>query len=151
VPVALYLVARFSMIGKLAYVASRYPLGARSLGAPVDRIYAVVFVLAGVLAGIAGGILVTFQPVQPGLGLQYTTVVFLVALVARTNLLACMGVGIAYGVVQAVLGYEISGTTATTLTLVVFLVALIAERVVHLVLIAHRRVTRRARAAEAVA
>lgn len=128
IPAGLYAIARFSMIGKLAYVASRYPLGARSLGAPVDRIYGTVYVLAGVLAGIAGGVLVTFQPVQPNLGLTYTVVVFLVALVARTNLLGCVGLGFAYGIVQAVLGYEISPSTAATLTLVVFVVALLAER-----------------------
>jgi branched-chain amino acid transport system permease protein len=142
VPVGLYLVARYTMIGKLAYVASRYPLGARSIGTPVDRIYTVVFVLAGVLAGIAGGVLVTFQPVEPTLGLQYTVVVFLVALVARNNLLAVLGVGFAYGIVQSVLSYQIDASAGATLTLVLFLVALIAERVVNLGRGAYRRFNR---------
>jgi branched-chain amino acid transport system permease protein len=144
VPAALYLVARYAMIGKLAYVASRYPLGARSVGAPVDRIYLVVFVLAGVLAGVAGGVLVTFQPVQPTLGLQYTVVIFLVALVARTNLLGCLVIGFAYGVVQSVLGYQISASTAATLTLCIFLVALLAERLMQPVRHVYRRVAQRA-------
>jgi branched-chain amino acid transport system permease protein len=150
VPVGLYLVARYTMIGKLAYVASRYPLGARSIGTPVDRIYKVIFILAGVLAGIAGGVLVTFQPVEPTLGLQYTVVVFLVALVAQNNLLACAGVGLAYGIVQSVLSYQLDAATGTTLTLVVFLVALLAERLVSLGKGAFRRFSRPAAAAEAV-
>lgn len=128
IPGVLYGLARFSMLGKVAYTASRYPLGARSIGVPVDRVYMIVFVLAGVLAGIAGGALVTFLPVQPGLGLQYTVVVFLVALVARTNLLGCVIVGFLYGVVESVLAYHISASTATTVTIAIFFVALMAQR-----------------------
>lgn len=150
VPVGLYLVARFTMIGKLAYVASRYPLGARSIGTPVDRIYGVIFCLAGFLAGIAGGVLMTFQPVEPTLGLQYTVVVFLVALVAQTNLLACVGVGLAYGIVQSVLSYQLDPATGSTLTLVVFLVALLAERFIALGRAAYRRVRRPAPVPEPV-
>jgi branched-chain amino acid transport system permease protein len=127
VSVGLYVVARFTMIGKLAYVASRYPLGARSVGVPVNRIYASVFVLAGALAGLGGGILMTFQPVEPTLGLRLVIIVFLVALVARTNLLGCLVLGLLYGMVQAGLSYSIDASTAATLTLVVFLVALVGE------------------------
>jgi branched-chain amino acid transport system permease protein len=139
VSVCLYFGSRKTMIGKLAYVASRYPLGARSVGVPVDRIYASVFVLAGVLAGIAGGVLVSFQPVEPSLGLQFTVVVFLVALVSRTHLLGCLVLGMVYGIVQAVLGYLLDPTTGATLTLVVFLVALIGERVVESLTYIYRR------------
>jgi branched-chain amino acid transport system permease protein len=127
VSIGLYLVARFTMIGKLAYVASRYPLGARSVGVPVNRIYASVFVLAGALAGLGGGILMTFQPVEPTLGLRLVIIVFLVALVARTNLLGCLALGLIFGMVQAGLSYSVDPATAATLTLVVFLVALVGE------------------------
>ena len=127
--IGLYLAARFTMIGKLAYVASRYPLGARSVGVPVNRIYNSVFVLSGVLAGLAGGVAITFQSVQPTMGLDYVIVVFLVALVARTNLLGCLVLGLAYGIVQSALAYAIDASTAATLTLVVFLVALLADRI----------------------
>jgi branched-chain amino acid transport system permease protein len=130
ISVSLYLVAKYTMTGKLAYVASRYPLGARSLGVPVDRIYGSVFVLAGFLAGLAGGVLMSFQPVEPTLGLQYTVVVFLVALVSRTHLIGCLALGLAYGIVQSILSYLLNPTLGATLTLVVFLVALIAERAV---------------------
>lgn len=129
VSVVLYVVTRYTMLGKLTYVASRYPLGARSIGVPVERIYTSVFVLSGVLAGLAGGVMVTFQPVQPTLALQYSLVVFLVALVARTHLLGCLVLGFAYGIVQSVLANSINASTASTLTLVVFLVALVGENV----------------------
>jgi branched-chain amino acid transport system permease protein len=143
VSVSLYLVARFTMIGKLAYVASRYPLGARSVGVPVDRIYASVFVLAGGLAGLGGGILMTFQPVEPTLGLRFVIVVFLVALVARTHLLGCLVLGLAYGMVQAGLSYSIDASTAATLTLVVFLVALVGEPLVTKLISGYRRLSTR--------
>src|SRR4051794_2666048 len=148
VPVGLYVIARSTMIGKLAYVASRYPLGARSIGTPVDRVYMVVFMLGGLLAEIAGGVLMTFQPVQPTLGLEYTVVVFMVALVARNNLLACLAIGLAYGIVQAALSYETDA--GATLTLLVFLLALLAERLVGVVKAARRRFSRPARVAEAI-
>lgn len=128
VSVGLYVVARYTMLGKLAYVASRYPLGARSVGVPVDHIYAGVFVLAGALAGLGGGILMTMQPVEPTMGLKLVIVVFLVALVARTNLIGCLVLGILYGVTQSTLAYAIDPRLAATLTLVVFLVALVGER-----------------------
>jgi len=149
VPVGLYLIARYTMIGKLAYVASRYPLGARSLGTPVDRVYMIVFILAGVLAGIAGGVLITFQPVTPTLGLEYTVVVFLVALVAQTNLLGCLLVGLAYGIVQSVLSYQVNPSVGATLTLSVFLVALLAGRLLGLLKGVYRRFSRPARVARA--
>ena len=128
IPALLYFVARYTMIGKFAYAASRYPLGARSIGVRVDRIYMSVFILAGVLAGIAGGVLMTFQPVQPALGLQYTVVIFLVALVARTHFLGCVAVGFAYGIAQLVFSYEINSAAASTLVLVIFFVPLLGQR-----------------------
>jgi len=130
ISVALYLIAKYTMLGKLAYVASRYPLGARSVGLPVDRVYGGVFVIAGCLAGLAGGIMMTFQPVVPTLGLTLLIVVFLVALVARTNLLGCLALGFVYGIVQATLSYTMDATTASTVTLFVFLIVLVGESVV---------------------
>jgi branched-chain amino acid transport system permease protein len=135
----LYLTSRFTMIGKLAYVASLYPLGARSVGVPVNRIYAAVFVLSGVLAGLAGGMAMTFQSVEPTLGLRFIIVVFLIALVARTHLLGCLFVGLAYGIAQSVLGYAIDAATATTLTLTVLLVALLGDRMLEPVRAMRRR------------
>jgi hypothetical protein len=82
---------------------------------------------------------VSFQPVEPSLGLQFTVVVFLVALVSRTHLLGCLVLGMVYGIVQAVLGYLLDPTTGATLTLVVFLVALIGERVVESLTYIYRR------------
>jgi branched-chain amino acid transport system permease protein len=129
ISVALYLVSRFTMLGKFAYVASRYPLGARSIGVPVDRIYAGVFVLSGLLAGLAGAMMMTTQPVQPSLGLELLTMMFLVSLVARTHILWVLILGIAYGMTQAAFSYLFDGSIAAALTSCVFLVALIAGRV----------------------
>ncbi len=128
ISVGLFLAARYTEIGKIAYVASLYPLGARSVGIPVQRVYEAVFCLAGALAGIAGGFIVTFQSVEPTQSLQFVIVVFLVTLVGRTHLLGCLFVGFGYGVVQAVLGYSLDNSISGTLTLAVLLVALVAER-----------------------
>ncbi|MBC9226491.1 hypothetical protein GL325_09170 [Aeromicrobium sp. 636] len=137
---SLWAISKYSMIGKLAHVASQYPLGARSVGVPVDKIYLGVFVIAGLLAGLAGGVIMTFQPVEPTLGLQYITIVFLVALVARTHLLGCLALGIAYGVTQSVLSYLLDASIASTLTLVVFLAALVGGHAIRQVSAVARRV-----------
>ncbi|KQW45910.1 hypothetical protein ASC77_18490 [Nocardioides sp. Root1257] len=132
VSLGLFVVSRYTMLGKLAYVASRYPLGARSIGVPVDRIYAGVFVISGVLAGLAGGMMMATQPVEPTLGLQLLTVMFLVSQVARTHLLGCLVLGLVYGMVQAAFSYSLDGYTAAALTMCTFLVALVGGRVLGL-------------------
>jgi branched-chain amino acid transport system permease protein len=143
ISLALYYVAHNTLLGKVAYVASLYPLGARSIGVPVQRIYTAVFVLSGALAGLAGAIIVTFQPVKPTLGLEFNVVVFLVALVARTNLLWCLVLGLTYGIVQSALSYSIDASLAATLTLVIFLIALVAEHAFKSAASAYQRLFRR--------
>jgi branched-chain amino acid transport system permease protein len=126
--VGLTVVATRTTIGKLAYVAGRYPLGARAIGLSIPRVYTAVFVLAGALAGLAGGLIVSFQPVSPTLGLEFISVVFLVVIVGRVSLIGCLILGFVYGVAQALLNYLAPAAVAATLTYLVFLVALVVAQ-----------------------
>lgn len=128
VAVGLFLLSKYTTIGKVAYVAGRYQRGAKTIGIPVSRIYALIFTLAGALAGLAGGMIVTFQPVQPVLGLNYILIVFLIAIVARMHILGCLVLGIVYGVVQAVLGYIAPASVAGALPYIVFLIVLALQQ-----------------------
>ena len=124
----LHLIARHTTIGKIAYAAGRYPLGARAIGISITRVYTLVFVLAGALAGLAGGLIVSFQPVSPSLGLELVSVVFLVVIVGRTSLAGCLILGFAYGVVQALLNFYAPAALSATSTYLVFLIALVLAR-----------------------
>jgi len=121
--------------GKLAYAAGRYPIGARAIGLSISRVYTLVFVLAGALAGLAGGLIVSFQPVSPTLGIAFISVVFLVVIVGRVSLTGCLILGFVYGVAQALLNYLAPAAISATLTYLVFLIALV---------LAQRGVSRRA-------
>lgn len=121
----LHLAATRTSAGKLAYAAGRYPLGARAIGLSITRVYTLVFVLAGALAGLAGGLIVSFQPVSPTLGLEFISVVFLVVIVGRVSLTGCLILGFAYGVAQALLDYFAPAAISATLTYLVFLAALV--------------------------
>jgi branched-chain amino acid transport system permease protein len=112
-------------IGKLAHAAGRYPLGAQAIGLSLSRVYTLVFVLAAALAGLAGGLIVSFQPVSPTLGLEFISVVFLVVIVGRTSLTGCLILGFGYGLVQAVLNYLAPAAIAATAVYLVFLIALV--------------------------
>lgn len=131
--VGLSVAARKTTIGKLAYVAGRYDQGAKAIGISIPRVYAAVFLLGSALAGLAGGLAVSFQPVSPTLGIQFVSVVFLVALVARTSLIGCLILGLVYGVAQALLDYYAPSALSASLTYAVFLVALVLvqQKVAH--------------------
>ena len=119
------LVARTTTAGKLAYVAGRYPQGARAIGLSIPRVYAIVFLIGSALAGLAGALIVSFQPVSPTLGVTFVSIVFLVTLVSGTSLVGCLVLGLAYGVAQALLTYYAPAAVSASLTYAVFLVALV--------------------------
>jgi len=123
----LFLSSRYSYLGKMCYIAGRYPLGARSVGVPVNRVYIGIFMLSAGLAGLAGGLISTFQPASPTLGLEFLIVVILVALAARTSIVMCTVLGFLYGITQSVLNYYASPTVAAVLPLVMFLLVIILE------------------------
>lgn len=89
--------------GKAVRAAAQYEEGARSIGIPVELVFVGVFATGSALAGLAGGLLVTFLPVSPELALQYLIIVLVVAIAGRLTLLGCTLVGLGYGVLQVTL------------------------------------------------
>jgi branched-subunit amino acid ABC-type transport system permease component len=126
-PIALFVGLKRTKVGKITYAAGHYELGALSIGASLSRIYIAVFTLSGLLAGLSGGLVVTFQSVTPTSGLEFTVTTFLVALVARTNLLGCLLVGLAYGETQAFMNRYTSANVSTLLVLGALLLALLLQ------------------------
>lgn len=124
----LFAAVRYTYVGKIGYVAGAYPLGAESIGVPIKRVYAAVFVLSGALAGLAGGLIVTFQPVSPTLGLGFLVVAILVALAAKLGIVMTVVLGFAYGVFQSALNYSAPATVAAVLPLAGFFILIILQR-----------------------
>ena len=125
---ALYFASRYTYLGKMCHVAGSYPLGARSIGVPITRVYTSIFVLSAALAGLAGGLVVTFQSVEPTLGLDFLVVAIVVALAARMSIVMTVILGFLYGVVQAALNYAMPGVIAAMAPLTMFILVIVAQR-----------------------
>jgi len=125
-----YCVFRFTTVGKILRICGKYEQGAKSIGVPVEAVFAGVFVLGSALAGLAGGLAMTYLPAQPYEGLDFVVIAFIVSIAARLDFLASIGVGLLYGVSQTVLNDVAGPGTAAVLTLSIFLVLLGAEHMI---------------------
>lgn len=124
---ALFFVFKYTEFGKTMEVAGTYPEGARAIGVPVERVYRGVFVLGGAIAGISGGLIMTFQPVDPYLGLDFVLVALVVSIVARLSFWGCLVAGLGYGLLQSLLQREIGPDPAQIAIFVLFLIVLGGE------------------------
>jgi branched-chain amino acid transport system permease protein len=127
---ALFFMFKYTQFGKTLEVAGKYPDGARAIGVPVERVYRGVFVLGGALAGVAGGLIMTFFPVDPFLGLEFVLVALVVAIVARLSFVGCLVAGLGYGLLESVLQRAMSPEMAQIYIFAIFLVVLAGERLI---------------------
>lgn len=128
--ILLYVVFRFTYVGKMTEMAGRYEDGARAIGIPVERVFAGVFVLGSFLAGVAGGLIMTFQPVSPFLGLEYVLIALIIAIAARLSFPGVLALGILYGVLLEVLRRWVGPDVAFILVFVGFLAIIGSEALV---------------------
>jgi branched-chain amino acid transport system permease protein len=110
---ALHLVLTRTRTGLALRAASADREMVMMLGRPAERLFSVVFVVGGVLAGVAGALLVTSGPVTPSTGDAYIVLGFTVALVGGLgNVTGALIGGLLVGGVGSVLGYFGAGSWA---------------------------------------
>ncbi|NYE18459.1 branched-chain amino acid ABC transporter permease [Microbacterium immunditiarum] len=121
---------RYSLSGRLMRMTGRYTEGAYAIGVPVQWVFVAVFCLGGAMAGVAGGLLMTIQPVSPTLGFGFLIVALIVSIAARLSMFGVVLVGFFYGIAQAVLNSLIDPSLTSVVIFVAFLAILSIERVV---------------------
>jgi len=120
---------RYTTSGQLVRMTGRYTESAYAMGVPVRAVFIAVFCLGGALGGLAGGLLMTILPVSPTIGLDFLLIALIVAIAGRLSFVGVGVVGLAYGIVQAVLSNRIGGSSTALVVFVAFLAVLAAQRI----------------------
>jgi branched-chain amino acid transport system permease protein len=124
VTILLAYVTSRTTLGRIVRATAWYENGSRAIGVPVEWVFAGVFVASGVLAGLAGGLMMTFLPVEPTLGLDFLLIALIVSIAGRLTFVGCVAVGLLYGVATTVLTQHFGNATAKFAVFGAFLVIL---------------------------
>jgi branched-chain amino acid transport system permease protein len=100
--IALALVFRRTAIGKSVEVAGKYPDGGEAIGLPIGRLYQAVFLIGSAMALLAGGLIISYTPATPFVGIDYLVIAVVIALTARLSFTGCVFASLLYGV-----GYQV--------------------------------------------
>ena len=76
VAVALYWIITATRIGKMLRAAADNPEAAIYMGIDVDRAYRIAFGLGCAITGVAGGLVATYYPFQPYVGLEFVIIMY---------------------------------------------------------------------------
>jgi branched-chain amino acid transport system permease protein len=100
---------RWSATGKAIRACADNPLGARVVGLPVARLYALTFGLGTACVAVAGSVLVLLVDVTPAIGPTYTLLSFVIVIVGGLGSMAgaLLG-GVLIGVSESVAGLLVS-------------------------------------------
>jgi branched-chain amino acid transport system permease protein len=101
--VALEIVLNHTVVGRgLRAVVSDREM-ASILGIPVGTLYVAAFVVSGVLAGLAGVVLVAYYPVSPTVGLNFILICFVCVLMGGAgDIIGTFVAGIIVGIIESV-------------------------------------------------
>jgi branched-chain amino acid transport system permease protein len=98
---ALFLVIRFTELGRALRATVDSLTGATLVGISPGRMYALAFGVGAALAGIAGAVMVMYYPVVPGTGTSLLTIAFVVVVLGGIGSIeGAFIAGIIVGVVQ---------------------------------------------------
>jgi branched-subunit amino acid ABC-type transport system permease component len=125
ISVALYIVFKYTDLGRSLEVSGKHPEAAIALGLPVDRYYAGVFVAGSAMAVLAGALIAGYSSVTPIDGFNYLTVAFLISFAGRLNFIGCFFAALTYGVGYQIFVQTIGPTRATVGIYVVLLAVVI--------------------------
>ena len=81
IALALWAILTFSRIGKIIRAAAQNPTMTSALGINTSLIYAAVFAVGGVLAGLAGGLAAPVRSMSPGMGFSILIESFIVTVI----------------------------------------------------------------------
>jgi len=122
VTILLAYVTSRTTLGRIVRATAWYESGSRAIGVPVEWVFAGVFVASGVLAGLAGGLMMTFLPVEPTLGLNFLLIALIVSIAGRLTFVGCVTIGLLYGVATTVLTAHVGNATSEFVIFGAFLI-----------------------------
>ncbi len=112
--------------GSIIRACSENLTGAIAVGINVRRVYRLTFALGCGLAAIAGALLISIQPVSPGLGLELTIKAFIVVVVGGAgSLWGTVVAGSLLGLAEALGSLYAPGTLATALVYGLFFLVIL--------------------------
>lgn len=101
VALALYLFITRSRVGKTLRAAADNPEAATYMGIDVDRAYRVAFAIGIAVTGVAGGLVATYYPFQPYVGLEFVIIMYAgVVLGGFGSIVGAFWGGLTIGLVQ---------------------------------------------------
>jgi branched-chain amino acid transport system permease protein len=124
--VALFVVFRFTAVGKSVEIAGKYPDGARAIGLPVERLYRLVFLTGSAMALLAGALIIPTAPASPFVGLDYLVTAVVIAFAARLSFPGCVATSLLYGVGYQLLLWITDKPPVATILIYAILLAVIA-------------------------
>jgi branched-chain amino acid transport system permease protein len=126
--VALYVILRFTLIGKAMRAVAENRLVAQLMGVRVHHLYLFAFGLGSALTGAAGALLLPFTYVFPTIGGTYTLVAFVVVVLGGMgNMAGAFLGGLAIGLVESFSGTYISPEIKELTYFVIFILMLLVR------------------------
>ena len=123
---ALFLIDRFTPLGRLVRAVMANPDLAASLGVNVDRVYLASFGTGWLLAGMAGALLAPLVTITPQMGSTFLIGGFLTTILAGASLL---GIGPAAGLLGSTSGIVSTYFDATTASIATLIITVIVMRI----------------------
>lgn len=113
--ILLYIFIKYSRPGKAIRAITEDPLAAQLMGVSIKSLQGLCFGLGTLLAGLTGVLISTMFAISPYMGLEYTVIAMIVAVLGGLgNILGSMAGGIILGLVGSVTAYVHTGFTLIT-------------------------------------
>jgi branched-chain amino acid transport system permease protein len=124
----LYLILRYTLIGKALRAVAENRAVAQLMGIRVQRLYLLAFGIGSALTGAAGALLLPFTYVFPTIGGGYTLVAFVVVVLGGLgNMAGAFTGGLAIGLVESFSGTYISPALKEAIYFVIFILVLLVR------------------------
>lgn len=122
----LFVFMQRTKVGKAMRAASQNNTSATLMGIDVKKIYVLAFGLGTALAGVGGALITPFQTMEPMIGQQYSTLIFVIVVMGTMgNFLGALIGGLIIGMVETFSGYFVGAQTKQLITLLLFVVVLL--------------------------
>src|SRR5205807_1611074 len=126
VAIALFLIITRTTIGKMLRAAADNPEAATYMGIDVDRAHRIAFGIGTGITAIAGGLVATYYPFQPYVGLEFVIIMYAgVVLGGMGSILGAFWGGMTIGLVQQLSTLVLSVQLQNAAIFVVFLIVVL--------------------------
>jgi branched-chain amino acid transport system permease protein len=124
----LFILLKFTVLGKAMRAAADNREGAKIVGIYVDRVYFIAFGVSILIAGIAGSVMIPFYLVSPFSGLDLLTKAFVAVIIGGLGSIpgAIVG-GVVIGVVESVAGVYLKVSLGNALVFFIMILVLIIK------------------------